>query len=88
MVIPRYENAACAKPGVDPNIFVFESVLTDQNKEAMFICLGCPERYKCLADVLANPKLHEKEIRAGLPASRDMVKRLTAAPPGMPKDLY
>lgn len=79
MTIPRYENPTCARPGVDPDSFIFESIVRDDNKQAMTLCIGCPERNVCLRQLLENPRTFEGQVRAGYAVDRKLIGQLTRA---------
>lgn len=57
--------AACARPGVDPELFFPDQGERGKVAQAKRICAGCPVRAACLADALATPATRDYGIRGG-----------------------
>lgn len=50
------QDAACASPDVDPEIFFPER--SGRAREARKICAGCPVKVECLTEALENREQH------------------------------
>lgn len=57
--------AACARPGVDPELFFPAPGERGKVDRAKRICAGCPVRGACLADALAVSGSLDYGIRGG-----------------------
>jgi WhiB family transcriptional regulator, redox-sensing transcriptional regulator len=63
---PRWrDRAACAAPGIDPEVFFPEPGRRNGAAEAKRICARCPVRAPCLDEALATPPFLDDGIRAG-----------------------
>jgi WhiB family redox-sensing transcriptional regulator len=60
------QRAACARPGVDPDLFFPDPGQRGKVAHAKRICARCPVQAPCLADALATQD--EYGIRAGTTA--------------------
>jgi WhiB family redox-sensing transcriptional regulator len=66
--------AACAKPGVDPELFF--SSERGKERQAKRICANCPVKAPCLADALARPPNADFGIYGGTnPRQRGQIRR-------------
>jgi WhiB family transcriptional regulator, redox-sensing transcriptional regulator len=59
------QRAACAAPGVDPELFFPLPGQHGKAARAKRVCAGCPVKAPCLADALAMPAGLDEGIRAG-----------------------
>ncbi len=59
------DRAACAAPGVDPELFFPDRGEHGKAARAKRICAGCPVRGACLADALAVSGSEDYGIRGG-----------------------
>jgi WhiB family redox-sensing transcriptional regulator len=62
------DRAACAAPGVDPELFFPAPGQHGKAACAKRVCARCPVRDACLADALIHPPLEDHGIRGGLTA--------------------
>jgi WhiB family redox-sensing transcriptional regulator len=62
------DRAACAAPGIDPELFFPEPGRRNGAAEAKRICARCPVRAPCLDEALATPLFLDDGIRAGTTA--------------------
>jgi WhiB family transcriptional regulator, redox-sensing transcriptional regulator len=62
------QRAACARPGVDPDLFFPDPGQRGKVARAKHICARCPVQAPCLTDALATPGLLDDGIRAGTTA--------------------
>jgi WhiB family redox-sensing transcriptional regulator len=68
--------AACARPGVDPEIFFPGVREKAKARQAKQICGGCPVSEPCLANALATPPNNDAGIFAGTtPRQRAEIRR-------------
>ena len=68
--------AACARPGVDPEIFFPGEHETAKARQAKQICASCPVSEPCLATALATPANNDSGIFAGTtPRQRAEIRR-------------
>jgi WhiB family transcriptional regulator, redox-sensing transcriptional regulator len=68
--------AACAAPGVDPELFFPTPGQHGKAARAKRICDRCPVKAPCLADALATPPSEDHGIRAGTtPQERRQLRR-------------
>jgi WhiB family redox-sensing transcriptional regulator len=58
------QQAACARPGIDPEWFFPEP--GQQGKRAKRICARCPVQAPCLAAALQLPEREDHGVRGGL----------------------
>jgi len=67
--------AACARPGVDPELFFPGSSETGKTRQAKRICADCPVKAPCLADALARPPNNDHGIYGGTtPRQRGQIR--------------
>jgi WhiB family redox-sensing transcriptional regulator len=62
------DRAACAAPGINPEVFFPEPGRRNGAAEAKRICARCPVKAPCLDEALATPPLLDDGIRAGTTA--------------------
>lgn len=55
---PELAGAACAAPGIDPELFFPHSGDSVTVKAAKSICFGCPVRAACLQGAIARKEKH------------------------------
>jgi WhiB family transcriptional regulator, redox-sensing transcriptional regulator len=60
--------AACAAPGVSPDLFFPDPGQRTKVAKAKRVCARCPVQRACLAEALAMPAWLDEGIRAGLTA--------------------
>jgi WhiB family transcriptional regulator, redox-sensing transcriptional regulator len=66
LVSPGWQHrAACAAPGIDPELFFPAAGERDKTTQAKQICSGCAVKAECLADALARPRDQDYGIRGG-----------------------
>jgi WhiB family redox-sensing transcriptional regulator len=66
--------AACARPGVNPDLFYPEK--GQSGRAAKAICARCPVARQCLDDALASPAESDHGVRAGTsPKQRRLLRR-------------
>jgi WhiB family redox-sensing transcriptional regulator len=70
------DRAACARPGVDPEVFFPNRDEIIKQRTALRICAGCPVQTDCLNDALSHPAFEDHGIRGGL--TRDQRMQLRA----------
>ncbi len=68
--------AACAAPGVDPELFFPAPGQHGKAARAKRVCARCPVRVACLADALAIPPGEDHGIRGGLTPKERQHQRL------------
>jgi hypothetical protein len=68
--------AACARPGVDPELFFPGATEIGKTRQAKQICAGCAVKAPCLADALARPANSDHGIYGGTtPRQRGQIRR-------------
>jgi WhiB family redox-sensing transcriptional regulator len=68
--------AACARPGVDPELFFPGSSETGKTRQAKRICADCAVKAPCLADALSRPANADHGIYGGTtPQQRSQIRR-------------
>lgn len=68
--------AACARPGVDPELFFPGASEIGKTRQAKQICAGCAVKAPCLADALARPANSDHGIYGGTtPKQRGQIRK-------------
>jgi hypothetical protein len=68
--------AACARPGVDPELFFPGASEIGKTRQAKQICAGCAVQAPCLADALARPANADHGIYGGTtPRQRGQIRK-------------
>jgi WhiB family transcriptional regulator, redox-sensing transcriptional regulator len=68
--------AACARPGVDPELFFPNATDIGKTRQAKQICAGCAVKAPCLADALARPETADHGIYGGTtPRQRGQIRK-------------
>lgn len=68
--------AACARPGVDPELFFPGTSEIGKTRQAKQICAGCAVKAPCLADALARPANADHGIYGGTtPRQRGQIRK-------------
>jgi hypothetical protein len=71
--------AACARPGVDPELFFPGPGEPGKTRQAKRICDGCPVKAPCLADALARSPNNDHGIYGGTtPQQRGQIRKWAA----------
>ena len=68
--------AACARPGIDPELFFPSTTEVGKTRQAKQICAGCAVQAPCLADALSRPESADHGIFGGTtPKQRGQIRK-------------
>jgi WhiB family redox-sensing transcriptional regulator len=80
-----HDRAACAAPGIDPEVFFPASGDRAAARAAKQVCAGCQVTAECLGDALARPRDQDFGVRGGTSAGERRRLRQRSRPPRTPR---